>query len=147
MTENNEIKALDTSTGFGELRMAKVIYDYGVDGGGYARAIIPERNVVLPNDAVIVGGTINSTTAVTSDSACNIEIGTYKVGATATDLDANAILTATGKASFSLDALINAVPTFAAPVKLSEAATISITPTAVLTAGVVEIVLYYFIAK
>ena len=127
--------------------MAKAIYDYGVDGGGYARVLIPERNVVLPDNAVIIGGTINSTTAVTSGSACNLEIGLYKVGSTAEDLDADAILTSTAKASFSTDAVINSAITLAAPFKLTEAATISITPSAVLTAGVVEIVLYYLVSR
>jgi hypothetical protein len=133
--------AKNYKAGLGSLQMARVIYDFTVDGGG-AAAYTPKKNVELPDNTVIVGGTINSTTAVTSTNACNVTIGTSAGSA------ANSILTATAKGSFSTDAVINSVATFATPVKLTAKGkvTISFTDSAVL-GGVVEITLYYFVAR
>lgn len=130
----------NTGTGIGNFLMARARLDFGVDGGAVG-AITPKQGCSLPDNAVIVGGTINSTTAVLSGGAATVSVGTT-AGSSATS-----ILAATGKASLSLDALINAVPVFATPVKLTAAGDINFTVgTAALTAGVIEVTLLYWVA-
>jgi hypothetical protein len=123
------------------LRVAKAIYSFATDGGAQG-LITPKRTASLPKNAVIVGGTINSTGAVTSGGSATLSVGT-SAGSSAT-----AILGATAKATLSANALVNAIPVFATPVKLSAAGNITVTVgTADLTAGVVEITLFYFVAN
>lgn len=132
---NGPIKSL------GQLRIAKARYNFAVDGGVQG-AIVPKTTTLLPANAVIVGGTINSTTAILSAGAATLSVGT-SAGSSAT-----AILGATAKASLSANALINAVPVFATPVKLSAKGYINVTVgTADLTAGIVEVTLYYYVAN
>lgn len=132
--------AASSATGLGVLRTARAKYDFSVDGG-LVGAITPASTAVLPDNAVIVAATINSTTAVTSDGAATLAVGTT-AGSSATS-----ILGATAKTLFSVDALINGVPAFGEPLKMSAAGSINVTVgTANLTAGVVEITLLYFVA-
>ncbi len=132
--------AASSGFGLGVLRVARAKYDFAVDGGAMG-AIIPATNAIIPDNAIIVGCTINSTTAVTSLGAATVSIGT-SAGSSATSL-----LGVTGKASFSLDALLNSAATFAAPVKMTAVGSINITVgTADLTAGVIEVTVLYFVA-
>ena len=126
--------------GLGEVQMARCIYDYAVDGGAIAE-ITPLQNCLLPDNAIIIGGTINSTTAVDSAGGANITIGT------SAGSSASSILGSTAKGSLTADAIINAVPILATPVKLTAKGRVTITPDAVLTTGVIEIVLYYLVAQ
>ena len=126
--------------GLGVLRVARAKYDFAVDGGAQG-AITLATTATLPDNAVIVGATLNSTTAATSGGAATIAVGLTAGGA------ADTIKTAEAVASFSADALINGTVTFAAPVKMTAAGNINITvATADLTAGVIEITLLYFVA-
>lgn len=135
-----EILSSNGKSGLGELQMARAIYDFSLDGGAIAE-IIPVNNCLIPDNAVIVGGTINVTTAVTSATGANLTIGTTAGSA------ADSLLASTAKGSLTLNALINAVPVFATPVKMTAVGYISVTPDAVLTAGVIEITLFFFVAK
>lgn len=129
----------NTGTGISQMLVARARYVFGTDGGAIG-LITPKLNVTLPDNAVIVGGTINSTTAFVGATA-TISIGT-SAGSSATS-----ILGATAVASYSADARINAVPTFATPVKLTASGQITLTvAVAPLTAGVAEVVLYYWVA-
>lgn len=129
-----------SAVGTNNLNVAHAIYSFAVDGGAVG-AITPASTVAIPANAVIVGATINSTTAVTSAGAATVSVGTT-AGSSAT-----AILAATGKASFTTDALLNGVPVFATPVKMTAAGNVNITVgTAVLTAGLIEIFVYYTVA-
>lgn len=130
----------NVKSGISPLMVAKVIYNYSVDGGA-ATAITPKQNVELPKNAVIVGGTIVCTAAVTSDAEANVTIGT------SAGSSASAILGSTAKGSLTLAAVLNAVPVFATPVVLSDKGKVTITPSAILTAGIVEINLIYFVTK
>ena len=113
--------------------------NFSVDGGVIG-TIIPVSTSTIPNDAIIIGGCINPTTAATSGGAATISFGT-KMGSSAASL-----LGATAVASFTLDALINSVATFAAPVKMTEAGQITLTiATADLTAGVIEATVLYIV--
>jgi hypothetical protein len=130
----------NTATGISNLLVARARFDFGIDGG-VVGAITPKFTVTLPANAVIVAGTVNSTTAVTSAGAATVSVGTT-AGSSATS-----ILAATGKASLTANALLNAVPVFATPVKMSAAGDVNVTVgTATLTAGVIEIVLMYWVA-
>ena len=137
----DKIAAFGPIKSLGRLYIAKARYNFGVDGGVQG-AIVPKVTTLLPANSVIVGGTINSTTAILSAGAATLAVGT-SAGSSAT-----AILGATAKASLSANALINAVPVFATPVKLSAKGYINVTVgTADLTAGIVEVTLYYYVAN
>ena len=137
----DKLQGLNGGAGLGKLVMAKAIYSFAIDGG-VTGLITPKQNVLLPKNAVIVGGTVNSTTAVTSGGSATLSVGT-SAGSSAT-----ALLGATAKASLSANAVLNAVPVFATPVKLSAKGYITVTVgTADLTAGVVEVTVYYYVAN
>ena len=132
---------VDSSSGrgLGLLRVARALYNFAVDGGATSTITLAD-NATLPDNAVIVGATINPTTAPVGATA-TISFGTL-AGSSTTSL-----LAATAIASFTLDALINGVPTFAVPLKLTASGSITITiAVAALTAGVIEISLLYFVA-
>ena len=129
-----------SGTGLGLPRVARAKYDFATDGGAIS-TITPALNSTIPNDAVIVGGTINSTTAATSGGSATIAVGTSAGSST------TSILGATAVGSFTTDAVLNSAATFAAPVKMTAAGSITITiATADLTAGVIEITVVYFVA-
>ena len=129
-----------SDSGLGVLRVARAKYDFGVDGGAQG-AITPTINATLPDNAGIIGGTINSTTAATSGGSATVSVGTVS-GSSATSL-----LDATAISSLTADALLNSKATFASPVKLTASSKIDITVgTADLTAGVIEITVLYFVA-
>ena len=116
-------------------------YSFAVDGGAVS-TITPVGTALIPDNAVLVGATINSTTAVTSGGSATVAIGTSAGSST------TSILGATGKASFTLDALLNGVPVFATPVKMTAAGSVTFTiGTAALTAGVIEVFIYYVIPQ
>jgi len=136
----DSVTLIGNSPGNTALRMAKALYSFAVDGGAIA-TITPNSTVALPANAVIVAATVNSTTAVTSAGAAFTSVGT-SAGSSATS-----ILAATAKTSFTTNALINGVPVFATPVKLTAAGNITFTVgTATLTAGVIEVVVIYYVA-
>ena len=133
--------AASSGTGLGVLRVARARYSFAVDGGAQG-LITPVSNATIPDNAIIVGGQINSTTAATSGGAATISVGT-SAGSSATSL-----LGVTAVASFSADARINSVATFAAAVKMSAAGSITLTvATADLTAGIIEVTVLYFVAQ
>ena len=138
---SQKLVAKGAFNGYSTLMVAKAIYNFANDGGAIA-AITPLKTVLLPATAVIVGGTVNSTTAVTSAGAATVSVGTTAGSS------ASSILVATAKASLSANAVLNAVPVFGTPVKMSAAGYINVTVgTATLTAGVIEVVLFYYVAN
>ena len=123
----------------GGLLVARAQYNFTNDGGAIG-AITPALSDTIPANAVMVGATINSTVAVTSAGSATVAVGTTAGSS------ASSILAATGKASFTLDALINGVPVFATPVKMTAAGQINLTvATAALTAGIIEVFVYYVV--
>lgn len=132
--------AASSDFGLGALRVARAKYSFAVDGGAMS-TITPATNATIPNDAIIVGGTVNSTSAATSGGAATIAVGTSAGSST------TSILGVTAVASYSADARINSVATFAAPVKMTAAGSITITVAdATLTAGIIEVTVLYFVA-
>ena len=112
------------------LKVAYAKYDFSVDGGA---TCTPAVSDTIPDNAVVIGGGVNSTTAVAAAGSATVSIGT------AAGSGAASILTATGKASLSLDAVL--VPTcVATPFKMTAAGKINVTvATGPLTAGVIEV--------
>lgn len=140
-TDNGQSNSLGTSQVIvgGGLMVARAQYNFTNDGG-VAGLIAPALADTIPAGAVMVGGTVNVTVAVTSGGSATVSIGT------SAGSSASAILAATAKASLTLDALINAVPVFATPVKMTAAGTITFTiGTANLTAGVIEVFVLYVV--
>ena len=111
-------------------KVAHALYDYSVDGGA---TCTPANSDTIPDNAVVFGGVVNSTAAVTASGSATVSIGT------AAGSGAASILTATGKASLGLDAVV--VPTCqATPFKMTAAGKINVTiATGPLTAGVIEV--------
>ena len=120
------------------LKVAHALYDYAVDGGA---TCTPANSDTIPDNAVVFGGVVNSTAAVTASGSATVAIGTAAGSA------ANSILTATGKASLGLDAVV--VPTSqATPFKMTAAGKVAVTvATGPLTAGVIEVWVFYALAS
>ncbi len=122
------------------LQLARARYDFAIDGGGAPGLITLAQSDTIPAGAIMVGGTLNPTTALVG-STTTIAVGTSAGSA------ANSIKTATAEATYSIDAVLNIVPVFATPVKMSAAGTITITTaTAALTAGKMDIFVLYYCA-
>ena len=120
-------------------QLARAKYSFAADGGAVG-AITPVTTTTIPDNAVVFGGYVNSTTAVTSAGAATVSVGT------AAGSSATSILGATGKADLSADAVIVSAAA-GTPFKMTEAGAINITVgTAALTAGVIEIVVLYYVA-
>lgn len=135
-TVNNKTLTLGGNYG-----IAWAKYSFATDGGAVS-TITPGAtvNTVIPDNAILTGGTWNSTTAVTSDGSATVAIGVSAGGAT------NTILAATGKATFTLDAIGTTTTTFASPAKMTAAGSITFTiATAALTAGVIEVFIHYWV--
>jgi predicted RecA/RadA family phage recombinase len=125
--------ATGVSTG---IRVAHFLYNFAVDGGV---SCTPANSDTIPANAVVHGGVITSTTAVTATGAATVAIGT-------TADAGNNILTATGKATLSADAVLKAACA-TTPFKQSVAGQINVTiATGPLTAGVIEGWVFYSLA-
>lgn len=123
------------------LKVAHAIFDFSVDGG-VTGLITPVSTAAIPANAILVGGSVNVVAAVTSLGSATLAVGT------SAGSSASALLAATAKASLTLAAMLNAVPVFATPVKMSAAGNITVTVgTADLTAGKVEIFIVYYVAS
>lgn len=124
------------------LQVAHAKYSFAADGGTQGtKTPSAANNTVIPDNAILVGATINSTTAVTSGGSATVAVGTSAGSST------TSILAATAKATLSADAILNGVPTLAVPVKLTAAGSITFTIGAAdLLTGIVEVWIYYNVA-
>lgn len=129
-----------TATGTNVFQVAHAIYSFATDGGAVS-TITPVLTATIPNNAIMVGATINSTTAAASGGSATIAVGTAAGSST------TSILAATAYTSFTTDALLNGVPVFATPRKMTAAGQVTVTiGTAALTAGIIEVFVYYTVA-
>jgi len=128
------------TTGTGLMQYAQARYVFATDGGAVS-TITLAGNTTLPANAIILGGTINVTTQLTSGGSATVAIGTSAGSST------TSILNATAVASFTTGQLaMEPVFTAASYVKLSAAGQITVTiATAALTAGVMDIILVYVV--
>lgn len=137
-----KIKALNgQGAGLGTLRQCKVIYNFAKDGGAIS-TLTPLTSIALPKNAVIVGGVVNPTTAAASLGSATVAVGTSAGSST------TSILAATAVASLGANALVPVVPTLAVPVRLTAKGYVTVTiATAALTAGIIEITLWYYVGN
>lgn len=127
-----------SSSGLG-LQVAHAVYSVATDGGT-AGTVTPANTANIPANAIIVGGTINPTTAT---SGASLSVG-VSAGLTPTT---TSLLGVTGVATLTIDALVNATPTFASPKKMTAAGNITFTiSNGTMSAGVVEAFFYYTVA-
>jgi len=83
--------------------------------------------VVIPDNAIVIGGSIDVITGVTSDGGATVAISL---------VNANDLITATGKSSLAAKAQLPLAAVIAAPIKLEAAKPVTVTVgTAPLTAG------------
>ena len=128
--------------GLGLVGNAKMTYDFAVDGGAVS-TITPSNSPTIPDKAIILGGTIDITTQLTSGGAATIALGT-SAGSSTTSLKG-----ATAVASWTAGQLA-LVPVFTAAtyVKLTAAGRPTLTiATAALTAGKFDVNLLYIIGN
>jgi predicted RecA/RadA family phage recombinase len=120
------------------VKVAHMLYSYAADGGA---TCTPANSDTIPDNAVVFGGVVNATAAVTADGAATVAI------TTSAGSGAGSILTATGKAALGVDAVV--APTCeATPFKMTAAGKPSIVvATGPLTAGVIEAWVLYTVAS
>lgn len=124
--------------GLGVIGNAKMTYVFGVDGGAIS-TITPANSPTLPANAIILGGTIDITTTLTSGGSATIALGLGS-GAQVASLKA-----ALAVASWTAGQLA-LIPIFTAAtyVKVAAATRLTLTvATAALTAGVFDVNLVY----
>jgi hypothetical protein len=134
--------AVAANGGLGIVGNAKMTYDFAVDGG-VVGLITPANSPTIPDNAIILGGTIDITTTLTSGGAATIALGT-SAGSSATSLKA-----ATAVATWAAGQ-IAVVPVFTAAtyVKLTAAGRLTLTVAAFdLTAGKFDVNLVYVVGN
>lgn len=124
--------------GLGVIGNAKMTYDFAVDGGAIS-TITPSNSPIIPVNAIILGGTCDITTQLTSGGAATIALG---LGAGA---QVAALKAATAVASYVAGQLA-IIPVFTAATyyKATAAAALSLTIAAfALTAGKMDVNVVY----
>jgi len=119
--------------------IAQYVYDF--DNLGGAVGDITLTGEPMPDNAVVMNAFVDSVTAVTSGGAATVALKL---------VSADDLLAATGKASFSAEALIAGVPDFATSgdwVKTTSdtSKVVATVATAALTAGVFYVTLHYVV--
>ena len=129
---------VQSNGGLGVIGNAKMTYDFAVDGGAIA-TITPANSPTLPINAIVLGGTIDITTTLTSGGSATIALG---LGAGA---QAAALKAALAVASWTAGQLA-LIPVFTAATYVKAAAATALTltiATATLTAGKFDVNLAY----
>jgi hypothetical protein len=124
--------------GLGVIGNAKMTYDFAVDGGAVG-LITPANSPTLPINAIILGGTIDITTTLTSGGSATIAVGLGSGAQVA------ALKAALAVASWTAGQLA-IIPVFTAATYLKVAAATPLTltvATAALTAGKFDVNLLY----
>lgn len=124
--------------GLGVIGNAKMTYDFAVDGGAIG-LITPANSPTLPINAIILGGTLDITTTLTSGGSATIAVG---LGAGA---QVAALKAALAVASWTA-AQLAIIPVFTAATYLKVAAATALTltvATAALTAGKFDLNVIY----
>lgn len=135
---SNVTGAVTANGGLGATGNAKMTYDFAVDGGAIS-TITPTNSPTLPVGAIILGGTIDITTQLTSGGAATIALGLGS-GAQVASLKA-----ATAVASYTVGQLAM-IPVFTAAtyVKVAAATRLTLTVAAfALTAGKLDVNVVY----
>jgi hypothetical protein len=128
--------------GLGLLGNAKMTYDFAVDGGAIG-LITPANSPTIPIKAIILGGTVDVTTTLTSGGAATIALGLGSGAQVA------ALKAATAVASYAAGQVaLTPVFTAATYVKAAAAARLTLSvATAALTAGRMDVNLVYLVGN
>lgn len=135
--------AVGGNAGLGEINCIKFTYDFAVDGG-VVGVIVPSNAPILAAKAIILGGAIDITTALTSGGSATIALG-FGAGATAASLKA-----ATAVASWTLGFAFDLIPVWTAAtyIKMTALGVPQLTvAAAALTAGKFDVNLAYVIGN
>lgn len=139
LREATDIFGRVRSSGLGLVGHAKMTYDFSVDGGAIG-LITPQYTPTLPQGAIILGGVIDITTALTSTGAATIALG-FGAGAQVASLKG-----ATAVASYALGTTLVLIPIFTGATVLKVAADTRMTLTVAavaLNAGKMDVNLVY----
>lgn len=140
-TDTGQSNAATLQTGYvipDGVRQARARYDFAVDGGAISTIALALADTV-PAGAIILAIIANPTVALTSLGSATISIG-LSAGGTGTA----ALKALTAVATYSLDAVLAGVPSFAVPVKTTADGLINVSiAVAALTAGVMDIQVLY----
>lgn len=133
---------VSATAGLGAIGNAKMTYDFAVNGGAVS-TILPTNSPTIPIGAIILGGTIDITTTLTSGGAATIALET------SAGMAAGGLKAATAVASWAAGQLaLTPVFTAATYVKLTAAGRPQLTiATAALTAGRFDVNLVYVIGN
>lgn len=127
--------------GGGAVQQAHGLYNFATDGGAIG-AINIALSDLIPAGAMLLGGTVNPTTALLSGGSATISVG-VSAGLASPGAALKAL---TAVASYSIDVMLPLIPTFAVPLKMSASGYLTITvAVATLTAGIMDIFVYYVI--
>lgn len=135
----NQGTVVSGNAGLGAVGVAKMTYDFTVDGGAVA-TITPSGSPTIPANAIILGGVIDVTTQLTSGGAATIALG---LGSGA---QAASLLAATAVASWTVGTGLVVIPKFTAATWLKVAAATALTLTVAafaLTAGKFDVNVVY----
>lgn len=138
--------SIPSTTAFGQtaMRIGHAQYSFATDGGAQT-TITPVNNFTLPTNATIIGASLNSTTAGVGATS-SLSVGLSAGGGSTTSL-----VGATGVASWSLNAKVQATPvpqTASTWIKLTAPAQATVTiTTANWTAGIIEVYVFYFVSS
>ena len=131
----------NTIYGLSAARVAHAVYSFAVDGG-LVSTIIVANNFIIPSGSIIYNASINTTTGCTSGGA-----GTLSVGLTSpssiTSLCGATAIAQLGTATFVQSVPVPQTATTWLKTTAVSSAQVAI-GTAALTAGVVEIYVFYF---
>lgn len=105
LREAVDIFGLGRPSGLGLIGHAKMTYDFTLDGGAIA-TITPRDSPIIPAGAIILGGVIDITTALTSGGSATISLG-FGSGA-----EKAALKALTAVASYALGTTLVIVPIF-----------------------------------
>jgi hypothetical protein len=138
------IRSLARNRFSGPTGVAKFQYDFSLDGGAIG-LITPGSSPVIPKNAIILGGTIDVTTALTSGGSATIALGLSAGGG-----GAAAILAATAVASWTAGIALVTIPKFttATYIKMTADGRMTLTiATAALLTGVFNVNLVYVMGE
>lgn len=129
-----------------DVKVAYGKYDFAVNGGAISTITLAGGKGInkLPVNAVILGGTIDVTTALASGGSATISLGTTSGSSASSLKSATAVASWTGAGQLAL------TPVFTAGTMVKMTAAGSITATiaaAALTAGVFEVHLLYVVSS
>ena len=132
------------TVGLGVPRTARAKYIFGTDGGAQG-TITPAANSTIPVNALVYGAIIDVLVAPLSGGSATIAIGTAAGSST------TSIKIATAVATYALNAILPGTPVFTAGTafKMSAAGAITITVAAadLITAGTLDIIVFYVVAS